>query len=39
MRDGESRVFQEIELGYGDMGDRHPARCGVAAVVRPDVSE
>lgn len=35
MRDGESRVVHEVWLGHGDMGDRHPALGGAAAVVRP----
>ncbi len=35
-RDGESRVVREVWLGHGDMGDRHPALGGAAAVVRPD---
>ena len=34
-RHGESRTAQEVWLGHGDMGDRHPALGGAAAVVRP----
>ncbi len=35
-RNGESRVVQEVWLGHGDAGDRHPELGGAAAVVRPD---
>lgn len=34
-RDGESRAVQEVWLGHGGMGDRHPELGGAAAVVRP----
>ena len=34
-RDGESRIVKEVWLGHGDVGDRHPALGGAAAVVRP----
>ncbi len=34
-RDGESRTVREVWLGHGDIGDRHPALGGAAAVVRP----
>lgn len=34
-RDGETRVVRETWLGHGDLGDRHPALGGAAAVVRP----
>lgn len=34
-RDGESRLVREVWLGHGDVGDRHPALGGAAAVVRP----
>ncbi len=35
-RNGERRVVQEVWLGHGDAGDRHPELGGAAAVVRPD---
>lgn len=34
-RESQSRVVDEVWLGHGDMGDRHPALGGAAAVVRP----
>ena len=34
-RHDETRVVREVWLGHGDMGDRHPALGGAAAVVRP----
>ncbi len=33
---GERRVVNEVWLGHGDAGDRHPELGGAAAVVRPD---
>ena len=35
-RHGERRTVQEVWLGHGDAGDRHPELGGAAAVVRPD---
>lgn len=35
-RNGEQRIVQEVWLGHGDAGDRHPELGGAAAVVRPD---
>ena len=34
-RGDESRIVREVWLGHGDVGDRHPALGGAAAVVRP----
>ncbi len=33
---GERRIVNEVWLGHGDAGDRHPELGGAAAVVRPD---
>lgn len=33
---GEQRIVNEVWLGHGDTGDRHPELGGAAAVVRPD---
>ncbi len=33
-RDGEWRAVQEVWLGHGESGDRHPALGGAAAAVR-----
>jgi hypothetical protein len=33
---GQQHTVEEIWLGHGDQGDRHPELGGAAAVVRPD---
>jgi hypothetical protein len=35
-RNGQKHIVEEIWLGHGDQGDRHPELGGAAAVVRPD---
>ena len=35
-RNGQKHVVEEIWLGHGDQGDRHPELGGAAAVVRPN---
>ena len=35
-RNGQQHIVEEIWLGHGDQGDRHPELGGAAAVVRPD---
>ncbi len=35
-RNGERRIVEEVWLGHGDAGDRHPELGGAAAVVRID---
>ena len=37
-RNGQSHVVEEIWLGHGDQGDRHPELGGAAAVVRRNAS-
>jgi hypothetical protein len=33
---GQQHAVEEIWLGHGDQGDRHPELGGAAAVVRPN---
>jgi hypothetical protein len=35
-RNGQQHIVEEIWLGHGEQGDRHPELGGAAAVVRPD---
>jgi len=35
-RNGQQHIVEEIWLGHGGQGDRHPELGGAAAVVRPD---
>ena len=37
-RNGQSHLVEEIWLGHGDQGDRHPELGGAAAVVRRNAS-